>query len=112
MVQDTGIGIKKEDQDKLFRLFGMIDLNFDGINQTGCGMGLTVSKKYIEQLNGKISLESIEGSGTIVTFSVDCTDPESSLSQEDSEDPLETRDFREYVNKSKLSNQKIFKEFS
>ena len=50
IVEDTGIGIKQEDQDKLFKLFGMIkneeskenrNLN---LNPNGCGIGLNVCK--------------------------------------------------------------------
>ena len=43
-VIDTGIGIKREDQSKLFKLFGMIDESQNIYNQNGCGIGLTVSK--------------------------------------------------------------------
>ena len=66
-VSDTGIGIKKEDQSKLFRLFGMIKSSNEGqINPNGCGIGLTVSKKYIEYMGGTIQLESELGEGTSV----------------------------------------------
>ena len=44
-VEDSGIGIKKENQDKLFHLFGSIkekDLNTNGI-----GLGLVISKKIV-----------------------------------------------------------------
>ena len=68
-VKDTGIGIKDEDQPKLFRLFGMLPQN-PGINPNGCGIGLTVSKKLIEALEGKITLKSKYNVGTTVTFTV------------------------------------------
>jgi len=43
-VKDTGIGIKKDDMSKLFRLFGRLEA--DGkMNKTGIGLGLTISKK-------------------------------------------------------------------
>ena len=75
-VTDTGIGIKQEDQCKLFKLFSMInnDENIRRsnrlINPNGCGIGLTVSKRYIEYLNGSVSLESEFGKGTSVTFHI------------------------------------------
>ena len=75
-VSDTGIGIKQEDQSKLFKLFSMInnDENMKRsnrlINPNGCGIGLTVSKRYIEYLNGSVSLESEFGKGTSVTFHI------------------------------------------
>ena len=71
IVSDTGIGIRQSDQSKLFKLFGMInsmkDNNGLSINPSGCGIGLTVSKKYIEYLNGMIHLKSEPGEGTSVT---------------------------------------------
>lgn len=70
-VKDTGIGIKKEDQKGLFRLFGMIS-NKNNLNPNGCGIGLTVSKKYISHLGGEIDFKSKEGVGTKVRFVIPC----------------------------------------
>ena len=67
-VSDTGIGIKIEDQSKLFKLFEMRSDN--ELSPNGTGIGLTVSKKYIENLGGKIWLNSKFGQGTIVTFTI------------------------------------------
>lgn len=64
-VRDTGIGVKKEDQSGLFKLFGMISSK-NNLNPNGCGIGLTVSKKYIEHLDGDIELTSTYGVGTKV----------------------------------------------
>ena len=75
-VSDTGIGIKQEDQCKLFKLFSMINNDEnpqnsnDLINPNGCGIGLTVSTRYIEYLKGSISLKSEFGKGTSVTFHI------------------------------------------
>ena len=71
-VEDTGIGIKEEHQSKLFKLFGMIH-DYDqqdelNLNPNGSGIGLTVSKKYLEYLNGDINLKSELNKGTTVCF--------------------------------------------
>jgi signal transduction histidine kinase len=68
-VRDTGIGISKEDEGKLFKLFGMLK-DKDKINPNGCGIGLTVSKKYIEMLKGEIHLTSKVDEGTTITFTI------------------------------------------
>ena len=65
MIEDTGIGIKKEDQQKLFKLFGMIS-DKKMSNVTGSGIGLNISKKYVDHLNGEITLESKYEQGTTV----------------------------------------------
>lgn len=43
-IKDTGIGIKAEDQDKLFKLFGFLD-NTKDLNSKGVGLGLHISQK-------------------------------------------------------------------
>lgn len=43
-VKDNGIGIKKEDQGKIFRLFGSIKDKANNINTDGIGIGLVISK--------------------------------------------------------------------
>lgn len=68
-VQDTGIGIKEEDQSKLFSLFGMVS-STSNLNPNGCGIGLTVSKKYVEKLGGTIKLKSVFNVGTVITFTI------------------------------------------
>ncbi len=46
-VSDTGIGIKEEDIEKLFRFFGKISKT-SKVNPTGMGFGLTISKMIVE----------------------------------------------------------------
>jgi signal transduction histidine kinase len=68
-VYDTGIGIKEEDQKGLFKLFGMISSK-NKLNPNGCGIGLTVSRKYIEHLGGEIEFHSTFNVGTKVKILV------------------------------------------
>lgn len=61
IVKDAGIGIEKEDQEKLFKRF------FRGQNVTnieGTGLGLNIVTKYIELMNGLIKFDSKVGKGT------------------------------------------------
>ena len=68
-VKDTGIGIKEASMSKLFNLFAMVDNNKE-INPHGWGIGLTVSKKYIEKLGGTIWIESEFEKYTKVIFRI------------------------------------------
>ncbi|CAI2372652.1 unnamed protein product [Moneuplotes crassus] len=68
-VQDTGTGIKEQDQECLFKLFGVLEDNED-LNPNGCGLGLTISKKYVELLGGDIRCQSVYGEGTEMIFRV------------------------------------------
>ena len=65
-VTDNGIGIAEQDQGELFRSFSQIP----GRNTTGHGLGLSISKRLVELLNGTINLESSPGDGS--TFSFTC----------------------------------------
>jgi signal transduction histidine kinase len=68
-IADTGIGIKKDDVGKLFSKFGRLDVSSNEVSQIpGTGLGLYISKKFIELSNGTISVESEVGKGT--TFAV------------------------------------------
>jgi signal transduction histidine kinase len=58
---DNGIGIKKEDLDKLFKPFSQI-----GSTAGGTGLGLSLTKKLVELHGGTIWIESVYGSGTKV----------------------------------------------
>lgn len=67
-VIDTGIGIEKEKQEIVWEEFRQAS---EGMGRTfeGTGLGLTISKKYTEAMEGNISVESVENSGS--TFTVE-----------------------------------------
>lgn len=67
-VQDTGIGIKKQDYDKLFESFQQLDSKRNR-NIEGTGLGLAITNKLIGLMDGHISVDSVYGEGS--TFSID-----------------------------------------
>jgi signal transduction histidine kinase len=68
-VSDTGIGIKKEDMEKLFKEFEQLD---SGITKQygGTGLGLAISKRLVELHGGRIWVESKVGEGSTFTFTL------------------------------------------
>ena len=66
-VKDSGIGIKKENINKLFTKFERFDLD-KNMTIEGTGLGLAITKKLVELMNGKIVVDSEYGVGS--TFSV------------------------------------------
>ena len=67
-VYDTGVGISKQDIPKLFKMFGMLSQHRNQLNQSGSGIGLSISKKIIESLGGKIKVMSREKEYTQFSF--------------------------------------------
>eukprot|EP00347_Sterkiella_histriomuscorum_P006698 403351777 len=66
-VEDTGVGICKEDQEKLFNAYVKIKNNRN-LNKDGCGLGLTICKNLAEALGGKIKMQSEIGQGSTFTL--------------------------------------------
>ena len=64
-IEDNGMGIPKDQQKHLFTRFFRAD-NATAIQ--GTGLGLYIVKKYLENLQGSIHFESVEGQGTIFTI--------------------------------------------
>lgn len=62
-VEDSGIGIPKEDLSKLTQLFGLVDRKSSDY-ETGIGLGLIVSKEIILALGGTLNISSDVGIGT------------------------------------------------
>jgi signal transduction histidine kinase len=68
-VWDTGIGIKEEDQEKLFKEFQQLDGGMDKRYQ-GTGLGLALSKRLVEMHGGMIWMESEPGKGSRFSFTI------------------------------------------
>ena len=68
-VKDTGIGIPKDMQAAIFDRFIQADI-CDKLALQGAGLGLSISKAYIEMLGGKIRVESEPGEGSVFYFTI------------------------------------------
>jgi PAS domain S-box-containing protein len=68
-VKDTGIGIPIDRQEAVFKRFVQADIE-DRDAKQGAGLGLAITKAYVEMLGGKIWLESKEGLGSTFNFTI------------------------------------------
>jgi len=66
-IRDTGIGIPRDRQGDIFQSFSQI--NGPEVRENGgCGLGLAICKKIVEQSGGAIGMESSEGAGSVFFF--------------------------------------------
>lgn len=70
IVKDTGIGIKKENIDKLFQKFERFDKE-KNVTIEGTGLGLAITKKLVDLMHGKIIADSRYGYGSIFAVVID-----------------------------------------
>ncbi len=68
-VIDSGIGIPLAMQEKVFNRFHQVD-NSLSRGHEGAGLGLSISKAFVEMLGGSINVESVEGAGSTFTFTL------------------------------------------
>lgn len=68
-VEDTGIGIKPEQINKLFKKFER--LNDDYITAEGTGLGLAITKSLLDMMGGKVVCQSVYGKGSKFTIALD-----------------------------------------
>ena len=68
-VKDTGIGIPKEKQETIFERFIQANMT-NSRSYEGAGLGLTISRTYVEMLGGKLWVESQEGKGSQFYFTL------------------------------------------
>ena len=68
-IKDSGIGIPPDRQKAVFDSFVQADISDVRVFQ-GAGLGLSISKAYVEMLDGKIWLESADGLGSIFYFTI------------------------------------------
>jgi PAS domain S-box-containing protein len=95
-VKDTGLGIPKDKQQQVFERF--IQAKTNGSGRDGVGLGLSISKAYVEMLGGSIWLESEEGKGSEFYFTI----PDSENRNLEQLTDQETEDDDEHRNGNKL----------
>jgi signal transduction histidine kinase len=72
-VRDTGIGIAKEDQQAVFEEFRQVGRHYTN-KQEGTGLGLTLTRRFVELHGGTLTLESEVGVGSTFTFTIPLRD--------------------------------------
>jgi CheY-like chemotaxis protein len=102
-INDTGIGIREEDIKKLFSDYNQVDTR---ANRTieGTGLGLSITKKFVELMDGKISVDSEYGKGT--TFRARIRQGLVSATPIGAETAENLRSFR-YSDKKKRAKEKL-----
>ncbi len=73
-VSDTGIGIAKENMEKVFERFYQVDSSYTR-KAGGTGLGLSLCKEFIEMLGGRIWVESVLGRGSTFNFALPVKTP-------------------------------------
>ncbi|HET8584204.1 MAG TPA: ATP-binding protein, partial [Casimicrobiaceae bacterium] len=68
-VSDTGIGIAPEDRAAVFEEFRQVGRDYTK-KQEGTGLGLALTRKFVELHGGRIWLESTPGHGSTFTFTI------------------------------------------
>ena len=68
-IKDTGIGISKENQKTIFDRFKRVESDLT-IEKGGLGLGLAITKAYVEMMGGTISIHSNQNKGTVFNFRI------------------------------------------
>lgn len=70
-IEDSGIGISREDQRKLFTAFSQVD---DALSRSyqGTGLGLVICQELVKLMRGELSLQSVPNSGSTFTVTIRC----------------------------------------
>ncbi|SFN26674.1 two-component system, OmpR family, aerobic respiration control sensor histidine kinase ArcB [Izhakiella capsodis] len=69
-VEDSGMGIPQDEQDKIFAMYYQVKDQHGGNPATGTGIGLAVSRRLAQSMGGDISVRSVQGEGTCFSLTI------------------------------------------
>ncbi len=81
MVVDTGIGLSREDKDKLFKSFSQVDASITR-KYGGTGLGLVITKELVGMMRGKVWADGQPGKGSTFSFTVRLRQEQSGAGEE------------------------------
>ncbi|MDD4190484.1 MAG: response regulator [Mangrovibacterium sp.] len=106
-VEDTGIGISPENQQKLFKSFSQADTSTTR-HFGGSGLGLAISKRLVKMMGGDIGVESTEGEGSRFWFTVSLERATSEpIVNEETQNEYKTRPLNILLAEDNVINQKV-----
>ena len=109
-VIDTGIGISKDSQNKLFKPFSQTHAAVQR-KQGGTGLGLAICKQLVELMDGEIGIESDVGKGSAFWFNAKITDPdyveEQIVESIDKIDVVKVKDIKVLLVEDNILNQQL-----
>ncbi|MCL1827432.1 MAG: ATP-binding protein [Candidatus Cloacimonetes bacterium] len=99
IVSDSGIGIRKEDMDRLFSQYTKFDVE-QNKHIEGTGLGLPITKKLVEMMHGTILVESTYGKGSIFTVTLPQEIIDTEIIEPDIVEKLKNLEYSSHVKKA------------
>ena len=105
-VKDTGIGIRKDDMEKLFESFSRLDVTRNR-NIEGTGLGMAIVTKLLTLMNSKLNVESEYGKGSVFSFEIrqeiaDASPIGTELERRDNPERVQLKEYRAFTGASVL----------
>ena len=100
-VSDTGMGIKQEEQTRIFEPFQQADMSTSK-KAEGTGLGLTISKEMLEMMGGTLALESEYSKGSTFSFELLLPCEQERLSDSEEQDSENSDEQTAFTNKKVL----------
>ena len=106
-VTDDGVGIAKSELPKIFQKFYRINENETQVR--GTGLGLYITKKRVEKINGKISVKSVPNQGS--TFTISLPKPIKAKSDSSQPEKVQNKKIKPLSEKDLLDSDQLYKNY-
>ena len=106
MIKDTGVGIPKEKQDKVFEAFSQADGSM-ARKYGGTGLGLTICTRLVTMMGGAIWVESEPGQGSTFHFTVRASVQDASGQRSEPLQPEQLRNLHALIVDDNFTNRKV-----